>query len=96
MITVYNQPCKNCLLSPDRIVSPERAKDILNQCAKEQTHFVCHKASMNGENICCHRFYKELGHKSELIRIAERLNVVVFKDQEDSERLPSWKEMELK
>jgi hypothetical protein len=84
MLKVYSNCCKNCLLSKDRIVSSKRAKDILKGCVKNQTYFVCHKASMNGENIVCKSFFDKLGHNSQLIRIAERLNAIQLVEQPDS------------
>lgn len=89
---VYKQSCQNCLLSPDRIVSPSRAKEIIKDCREEQVHFVCHKSSMDGGKICCKTFYDKLGHVSQLARIAQRLGAVEFVDLPDGERLPSYKE----
>jgi len=90
---VYKTPCKNCLLSPDAIVSPARRKEIIKKCANQQTFFVCHKASIQGgEDICCKTFYDKLGHVSQMIRIAKRLGIVEEVDQPDCEKLPSWAE----
>ncbi len=93
---VYKECCKNCLLSPDSIVSPKRRVEILQTCAKTQTHFICHKASMNEDDICCKNFYDRLGHISQNIRIAQALNVVQFIDQPESEKLITHKQMETK
>lgn len=93
MFKVYKEPCKNCLLSSDRIVSGERMKDIILECKKNQQHFICHKASMNGDDICCKTFYDELGNYSQLIRIAKRINAVEFVEQTDTEKLPTYQDM---
>lgn len=90
---VYNQQCKNCLLSENAIVSPDRRRDIIQQCATTQNYFICHKASMQGKDVCCKKFYDQLGHTSQLIRIAQRLNVVEFIDQPDTKKLPTYKEI---
>ena len=90
---VYKDQCKNCLLSSDAIVSPDRVKDIIQECKQNQKHFVCHTASIKGEDICCKKFYDELGHTSQMIRIAERLNMVEIVEREESKKLPTWKEM---
>ena len=84
---VYKECCKNCLLSKDRIVSPKRAKQILKEVSETQSYFVCHKASMKDEEIVCKTFFDELGHQSQMIRIAERLNAVQLVEQPDSEKL---------
>ena len=93
-LKVFKEYCKNCLLSEDRIVSPKRAKDIIKGCVTKQTYFICHKATMNeGKEIVCRKFYDTLGYKSQMIRIAERLNMIEFIEQEDSEKLPTYKQM---
>ena len=84
MLKVYSNCCKNCLLSKHRIVSSQRAKQIIKGCVRDQTHFICHKASINGENIVCKSFFDNLGHNSQLIRIAERLNAIELVEQPDS------------
>jgi len=90
MLKVYQECCHNCLLSKDRIVSPKRAKDLLKEIEQKQSYFVCHKASMNGEEIVCKTFYDKLGHQSQMIRIAERLNVVKFVEQTNAEKLTPY------
>jgi len=88
---VYKQECKNCLLSNNSIVSPERRKEIIEEIKKDQSFFICHNATINQENICCQKFYKKLGHTSNIIRIAERLNFVEFVDQDnDSSKFTSF------
>ena len=93
MLKVYQECCHNCLLSKDRIVSPKKAKDLLNEIAEKQSYFVCHKASMNEEEIVCKTFFDKLGHQSQMIRIAERLNAVQFVEQTNNEKLISYSSM---
>ena len=87
MFKVFDKTCNNCLLSKDRIVSARRAKEIINECAANQTHFVCHKASMKGEDVCCKTFYDTLGYKSQMISIAQHLDMVKVVSQTDTEKL---------
>jgi hypothetical protein len=84
MLKVYNQCCGNCLLSPKRIVSPQRAKDIIEECKQTQTHFICHKASMRDEQVLCNKFYHQFGQFSQMVRISERLKMVQFVEQTDN------------
>jgi hypothetical protein len=101
---VFKEPCKNCLLSKDRIVSPARMKAIINGCKKEQSYFICHKAATCDDDedankygeTCCATYYKQLGHFSQLIRIMERLNGIEFQEQPDCEKLPTYEEMHSK
>ncbi len=93
-LKVFKECCKNCLISEDRIVSPKRAKEIITDCAIKQTHFICHKATMNGdEEVVCKKFFDTIGFKSQMVRIAQRLNALEFIDQTDTEKLPTFKEM---
>lgn len=80
MFKVRSEKCDQCLLSPSRIVSPDRAKEILNECGRKDTHFICHKASLSGKEVCCRGFYDANPHRTNLMRIADRLGVVQFTD----------------
>ena len=93
-LKVFKECCKNCLLSEDRIVSSKRAKEIIKDCLRSQTHFICHKATINdNEEVVCSKFYNTIGYRSQMVRIAQRLNALEFVDQEDTEKLPTYKEM---
>lgn len=87
MCKVYSECCKNCLLSKDRIVSAKRAKEIIKDVKKNQSYFVCHKATMEGKEIVCKTFYDTMGFYSQLIRIGQRLGAIEFVDQPESEKL---------
>jgi hypothetical protein len=93
MLKVYKECCNNCLLSEDRIVSPKRAKEIIKDCVANQTHFICHKASIDDEEIVCSKFYNTLGQNSQLIRIAQRLDVIEFVEQPEAKKLLTHKEI---
>lgn len=93
MLKVYSHCCKNCLLSPDSIVSPKRRKEIIHGCATKQTYFICHKATQEDKEIVCNTFYYKLGHVSQMIRIAVRLNYIEFVEQPEAEKLPTYTEM---
>lgn len=92
MLKVYNECCKNCLLSKDRIVSAKRAKEIITGCTKNQTHFICHKATQENKEIVCKTFFDKFGHVSQMVRIAGRLNLIQFIDQPESEKLTPFNE----
>lgn len=85
-LKVFNKSCQNCLLSKDRIVSPERAKEIIEECKKKQKHFICHKS----DDVVCRTFYDKLGHYSQGIRIAERLDMIKFVDYTDNKKLKPY------
>jgi hypothetical protein len=75
MFKVCESKCAQCLFTPERIVSKTRMQDILQDCAKRDTHFICHK-SKDGESVCCRGFYDT--KTSNLMRIAQRLGAVQF------------------
>lgn len=93
-LKVFSTQCKNCLLSPDRIVSAKIAKEIIQNCAKNQTHFVCHKASMKKQDVCCKGFFDNFGHLAKNIQLAKWLDVIEWVPQEDSKKLPTYKSTE--
>lgn len=82
MFKVVATQCDQCLFSPNRIVSAARAKEILKDCAKKDTHFICHKT----ENACCRGFYNADPGASNLMRIAGRLVAVEFVDVGESSK----------
>lgn len=75
---VCENSCNQCLFSKNRIVSAARVREILAGCARDDTHFVCHKASIAGREVCCRAFYDT--RTTNLIRIAGRLGMIEFVD----------------
>lgn len=47
------RPCDQCLTTRRRIVSGERAAEIVRSCRKKDKHFQCHKGSIAGLNLHC-------------------------------------------
>ncbi|AEH21824.1 VHS1011 protein [Vibrio phage 1] len=80
MLKVAKKCCGQCLFSSKRIVSEKRKEDIIAGCEKRDTYFVCHKATINKENVVCRGFYEK--HTSQQIRIAQRLGVIDFVEVE--------------
>ncbi len=92
-LLVYETPCKNCLFSDNKIVSDQRKEEILKTCTEEQTHFTCHKATMQGKDVCCNRFYHTQGHVSKKIQLLNWLNAVQFVPVPEGGILITYKEM---
>lgn len=76
MFKVCEEKCTKCLFTKNRIVGKERMANILEECARNNTHFICHEASMNGQDVCCKGFYDT--QTSNMMRIAQRLKMVAF------------------
>lgn len=78
MFKVKKACCGQCLFSKDKIVSNKRRQSILNDCRSNDNHFICHKATIEGKDVCCRSFYDT--QTSNLIRISLRLGMVEFVD----------------
>jgi hypothetical protein len=68
------QRCGQCLTTRNRIVSGERAAEIIRKCRRENNHFVCHK-SPPGQIVHC-RGVHELG-PSKAYRFAVAVGIPV-------------------
>lgn len=66
--------CSQCLCSPQRIVSKDRARQIISDCLTTGNHFVCHK-SPDGEVVHC-RGVHDL-HESNAFQFAKRLRIPI-------------------
>lgn len=76
MFKVKKECCNQCLFSKDKIVSNKRRQEILNSCRTGDHYFICHKATIEKQDICCRSFFDT--QTSNLIRISERLNAIEF------------------
>ena len=71
---VYDKCCDGCLMGPTRIVPPARARQILADLRREGNgYFICHKATIRGEDVCCSAWMDKRGHESNLVRVMGRL-----------------------
>lgn len=80
---VCKKRCDQCLFSSAKVVSDDRKHDILETCAREDRHFICHKFSIaegEGSQVCCRAFYDADPAATNLMRIAGRLGAVEFVD----------------
>jgi len=67
--------CDECLLSPRRIVSLARMREILWQTKRRDCSFVCHKGSIAGREIAC-RGHHDMTGGGQMARIAGRLGMI--------------------
>lgn len=74
---VMSRRCDQCLLSPERIVSAARMRQIVRDCRHRDISFICH-LSPDGREIACRGHYDTgVGQMS---RIADRLGMTVRVD----------------
>jgi hypothetical protein len=84
---VCAERCDQCLFSKQAIVDNARRRQVLADCARRDTHFVCHKhgvgddEELHGEDVCCRGFYDRDPMATNLMRIAARLGVVEFVEE---------------
>lgn len=77
-LRLQKNPCDQCLLTKNKIVSDQRRDQILKDCVKNDTHFNCHKAQMNGEDpindpLVCRGFYNAYPGVGQLLRVMGRI-----------------------
>ena len=74
---VMSRKCDQCLLTPARIVSAARMREIVKTCRKRDVSFICHKSPEGREIACRGHFDTGVGQMS---RIAERLGMLLQVD----------------
>ncbi|AUR81211.1 hypothetical protein Ares1_0087 [Vibrio phage Ares1] len=80
MMQVSKRCCGQCLFTPKKIVSDARKKDILKTCEQDDTHFICHKATIKKQNVVCRGFFEN--QSTNALRVAERLGLIEFVEVE--------------
>ena len=78
MMKVKKKCCGQCLFSKNKIVSDTRKKNILSDCQRDDSHFVCHKATIEDKDVVCRGFYET--KTSNMIRISQRLGMIEMVD----------------
>ena len=54
---VADHRCDECLYTEARVVSAERAAELILQCHKKKNLFLCHKGTVAGLDVICHGSY---------------------------------------
>lgn len=94
MKKILSTQCQNCLMTGDRIVSPEAAGQILKSCLEDGTYFICHRASMgdlgpHNTETMCKGFYDQY---PQLYKLLADLKLITWIELKNDKKLPSWKE----
>lgn len=97
-LRIYKSPCKNCLFTKNRIVSPRAADEYIQKNRKQHTAFECHISSMSDDpeqnNVCCYNYWKEYQDKSLLFALARSLNVIRFQPMPRHKKKRTWEEQQ--
>lgn len=73
---VMSKKCDQCLFGPNKIVSNARKAELIRKIHAEGTNFLCHKGTINGEEIVCAGDLEADRYRTNMMRIAERLGVI--------------------
>ena len=76
MLKVKKEKCDQCLFGKDKIVSNVRRAEVLNDCRRDDSYFICHKSTIDGGDACCRGFFDT--QTCNLTRIAGRLNAIEY------------------
>lgn len=74
-LLLASKRCSQCLTTSNRIVSGERAAQIIKGCRRDHQHFICHKGSIAGLIVHC-RGVHDLGG-SRAYDFAETLGIPI-------------------
>jgi hypothetical protein len=69
-LLLASRQCDQCLLSKGRVVSGERAAQIIRDCRSADTHFVCHKGSIAGLTVHCRGYHDRFGSRAHRFAVA--------------------------
>lgn len=83
---VMSKRCDECLYGPNTIVSNARRAELLNDLKRQDSHFICHKASIAGKEVACRGDFEQRGC-GQLGRIMGRLGMIREIDEGDISRL---------
>lgn len=78
---VMEKRCDQCLYGPDKIVSNKRRSEIIREITRKDCHFICHKASIAGQDVACRGDFDQRGC-GQLGRIMGRLGAIEFVKEE--------------
>lgn len=90
-LLVCNQQCNQCLYSKNKIVSDDRRREIFKRLKNTGDYFICHKASIVGEDVMCAGYYEAHRESSLLIRLGILLNRIFFIDVIQLMKSKKWK-----
>lgn len=74
---VMKKQCDQCLFGPNKIVTAARKKEIISQIIRDGNNFLCHKGTIEGEEIVCAGDLENLGMgRTNIMRIMGRLGAI--------------------
>lgn len=86
-LLVCAERCDQCLFSRNRIVSADRAREVIAEARRADAAFLCHKHTVRRlvglsegaqANVVCRGYFDAVGSDVLLIRLAHLLGNIVF------------------
>lgn len=71
--------CDQCLMGSNKIVSDARRRQIIRETAQKDCSFICHKATIKGQEVACRGHYDTTGG-GKVARFAKWLGVIELVD----------------
>lgn len=76
-LRVAEKRCNECLFSKNKIVDDDRKAEVIAECARKGSYFICHK-SHAGPPVICRGFFDEVPNRT--CHMAKVLRIVQFVD----------------
>lgn len=84
------EPCSRCLFTPERLVSGQRMRAIVESCRRDGNHFTCHVGTLNGgQDVWC-RTWWDTQETEEVREFAEAIGAVEFVTEEQVRNAPAY------
>jgi len=66
---IYKKRCNQCLFTKNKVVGNARKKEVINNCLKNDSYFICHKS----EDTCCKGFWDNYKNDITILRVINML-----------------------
>lgn len=82
-LLLASRRCSQCLTTRNRIVTGQRAAELVKACRTEDNHFFCHKGTLRGGQVHCRGVHQITGG-GRAYRMAEFYNIPIVEVDPDS------------
>lgn len=89
MARVMKERCAECLFTPGRIVSSQRMADVILECRRKNTHFCCHKGTIENQDVWCHGWWMAM-ETAEFRAMVEHMHLVEYVTEQDIKDAPAY------
>jgi len=93
-VHVRGAQCDNCLLSRDRLVTGERARDLISSTREtEGGSFICHKSQIVDEpEAICSAWFERFADEDRILSLAKAMDVIEYTSTTEPKGNQSWHE----